>query len=299
MIFKRIIRRLLSILIKRILGILLATKAGREFLFRAYPANMLLIANNPHESYVVNTSDLEIGLKTFVSREAFSSDMFRDVFSLLPKEHSKNTIVDIGANIGTISIYAIANNFFKTAIAFEPEPQNFRLLKTNVALNNLENFFILHNIALSDTSGDTLQFELCVENQGDHRVRVAQKDGLFRENERNVISVKSDILDNYSQEFEKNSTLIWIDTQGYEGLIFSGADSIISKQIPICMEFWPYGLKRADGYDRLLEIFSNSQYQKIVDLRRPDIELKLNRENLEKIARELGFDGKHTDLLIL
>lgn len=278
------------------------SRIGRYFFFKAFPKNSLAVVSCrklSQELYVVNTSDEIIGLNTFVRLEAFDSLKLKKVLSLLPYSHSRKTIVDIGANIGTISIHAVANNFFESAIAFEPEPKNFLLLKANVALNNLEKNFSLHNIALSDDKNNSLKFELSENNYGDHRVRVTRDEGLFQENSRQVISVPSDTLNNYSQKLSKDNTLIWIDTQGYEGHVFSGANLLISRQIPICMEFWPYGLKRAGGYDKLINVFSSAPYKKIIDLNNPDYELKFNIKNLEKIAKNIGSKGNYTDLLIL
>jgi FkbM family methyltransferase len=278
---------------------LVNTQFGRRLLYTAYPPNMFLVALTPRDVYVVNTSDTTIGLDTFVEREAYDSPKLRSVIALLPPTHTKQTLVDIGANIGTISVNAVANGLFERAIAFEPEPNNFRLLKANVALNNLDGRFVLHNAALSDNSEGTLEFELSADNHGDHRVRVAGDAGHFSEEKREVISVKSDILDNHSDEFDRNSTLIWIDTQGYEGLVFSGARAVIANRIPICMEFWPYALERAGGIERLVGVFRGSPYQTVIDLRNPGRQLPMSSETLRDIANGIGFDGEFTDLLVL
>ena len=43
--------------------------------------------------------------------------------------HKKMTLVDVGANIGSISIPALTRNYFSNAILFEPEIRNVTLLK--------------------------------------------------------------------------------------------------------------------------------------------------------------------------
>ena len=50
---------------------------------------------------------------------------------------SKDTLIDIGANIGIYTIYAAKRGH--RIIAFEPESQNFGLLNRHISLNNVDN----------------------------------------------------------------------------------------------------------------------------------------------------------------
>ena len=45
--------------------------------------------------------------------------------------------VDVGANIGTHTVYALRTGRFARAVAFEPEPKNARLLAMNIEANGL------------------------------------------------------------------------------------------------------------------------------------------------------------------
>ena len=69
---------------------------------------------------------------------------------ILGKKHKKKTLIDIGANIGSISIPALARGFFRNAIVFEPEIKNYRVLIANIYLNKLENKIRSINLALSN-----------------------------------------------------------------------------------------------------------------------------------------------------
>lgn len=281
-----------------ILRLMLGMPWGRKIFFNAYLPGNLLVMSNGREAYIVNTADKIIGLETFAYKKAFDSSKLEEVISLLPASHKKELIVDIGANIGTIGIHAVTNGYFKRCIAFEPEPDNFRMLKANIALNDVDEAFDAKNIALSENSNDVLEFELCENNHGDHRVRVSNERGRFNEEKRAVISVNSDRLDNYANEFSKDTTLIWIDTQGFEGHVFAGAGNVIGKQIPVVMEFWPYALKRSNSFDRLIGSFERSSYEKIVDLRNPAVTIDFSLDNLVHIAESLGYHTDFTDLLV-
>src|SRR5262249_532919 len=45
---------------------------------------------------------------------------------------ARDVVLDVGANIGMIAIALVKHGWFRRAIAFEPEPVNFRLLEHNV-----------------------------------------------------------------------------------------------------------------------------------------------------------------------
>lgn len=59
-------------------------------------------------------------------------------------------LFDIGANVGTYSLYAASKG--SKVYAFEPESQNYALLNQNVYLNNLSYKITALNIALSNQS---------------------------------------------------------------------------------------------------------------------------------------------------
>ena len=44
--------------------------------------------------------------------------------------------------------------------------------------------------------------------------------------------------------------LVWMDAQGHEAHILAGAESLMTMDIPILTEYWPYGLRRAGALDR-------------------------------------------------
>jgi len=51
---------------------------------------------------------------------------------------AERMFVDVGANIGTTSIPAVLSEGFASAVAIEPEPENVRVLRLNVLLNDLD-----------------------------------------------------------------------------------------------------------------------------------------------------------------
>jgi len=62
------------------------------------------------------------------------------------------TIIDIGANIGAFSVFSAIESKTGCVLAFEPEPNNFELLKKNIADNRLRRIKPF-KIAVSDETG--------------------------------------------------------------------------------------------------------------------------------------------------
>ena len=68
-------------------------------------------------------------------------------------EVSRTTFVDVGAHVGTTTISALRRFGFSSALAFEPELSNFRLLRANLGVNGLETSIRTYNVAISDRVG--------------------------------------------------------------------------------------------------------------------------------------------------
>lgn len=89
-----------------------------------------------------NTDDLRIAKSNFVKKN-YTKD-----FVPITKD---SIVVDVGAHIGSFSIM-VARSAYKV-LAFEPEPNNYQMLKKNVELNHLKNVSIFE-MAVSGMSGN-------------------------------------------------------------------------------------------------------------------------------------------------
>ena len=69
----------------------------------------------------------------FVLREVLVEETYRDVLPVLPPQGLR--IVDIGANLGSFTIWLSQTAKVTEAFCFEPEPDSFRLLQLNLANN--------------------------------------------------------------------------------------------------------------------------------------------------------------------
>lgn len=122
--------------------------------------------------------------------------------------------------------------------AFEPDPQNFLLLRKNVEINGYKNV-ILINKAVANNNGK-LKLYLCDENKGDH--------GIYDSHDgRDSVEIESVRLDDYFKDHGGKIDLIKMDIQGSEGGAVAGMSDLLNKNdnVKILTEFWPAGLTRS------------------------------------------------------
>ncbi|MEM9014226.1 MAG: FkbM family methyltransferase [Pseudomonadota bacterium] len=269
----------------------------REAFFDAHDAGLLLAQGK--EIFIVNAQDTIISKTLFVDG-AFDFEKFERAATIAKVDSAHATLIDVGANLGSICIPALARNCVKHAVAIEPEPQNFKLLRTNAILNGVDSQMTVHQTALGSHEDRDAVFELSKNNFGDHRIFSACDSGRFGEAERERIHVNISTLDKVVAPVFDQPLFLWIDTQGYEGHILAGAPEILKIAPPAVIEFWPYGLKRANGYERLKEALKGSNYTEFVDLDGDNPNpVALTDENLDRIYRALGENWPFTDLLLM
>lgn len=79
-------------------------------------------------------ADMAIGL-TIGRTGGWNRDETLWIFNQMPR--SGGVFVDVGANIGTQTLYALLFGGFERAVCFEPVPENAWLLRLNTFLNGL------------------------------------------------------------------------------------------------------------------------------------------------------------------
>lgn len=266
-------------------------------------------------SVAVDTGGLRLHLNTadcMVSRGIFANGLSeRPMFERMTQELAARGLgasldgklfLDIGANIGTASCHAVSAYGASLSWAFEPASENVWFLRQNIVANGLEDRVQVHACALSDQDG-SVTFELSDVNSGDHRVRTAAAAGspaLLGESEWSTTEVAARRLDGFVEDGTLDLdrvSLAWLDVQGHEGHVLGGALALLSSQVPIVCEYWPYGLRRAGGLERFGEQLVGRR-SGFVDLNRPAGKV-MPLSALGGLADELGRPDEATDLLLL
>lgn len=202
--------------------------------------------------FTFDSADAIIGKRLYVDR-GYELPLIGRTMELLRREghlssRGSGTMIDVGANIGMICVALLRQGYFDRAIAFEPGPENFRLLETNVAQNGLAGRILTVGCALSAAEGE-MQLELSAYNSGDHRIRHTSSAGAYGEDKRVTVTVPVHTLDGiFAHNRQVNAddvALVWMDIQGHEGQFFRGARKFFARGVPVATEFWPYGILRS------------------------------------------------------
>lgn len=164
----------------------------------------------------------------------------RDFLHFLKLIPNEGIILDVGANIGIMTVWLA--KFFPTSqiYSFEPIPQNIKALKRIISHFKLKNVFIVEK-ALGN---ENRQVEMVMPVLND--VKMQGLSHILHEsidvfNEGNKFTVDMIRLDDLMEIHHKNLkiTAIKLDVENFEAFVLSGAKSIIEKHKPIIYtELW-------------------------------------------------------------
>lgn len=213
--------------------------------------------------YLVDVADrgpITVGL---VGEKTWDEPLMRRTSDLLarllerPEPLKGKVFLDVGGNIGTATLCALKRFGAGRAVAFEPEPRNYKFLKLNLIANDLEARALPVQAAISDAPGE-LVLEIAPENVGDHRIRTGDEagGGDLGEDRRETVTVNAMTLDDAlgrAQVAPEDVGLVWIDVQGHEPQVLAGAANVLASGAPVLLEYWPYGLQRAGGLEAMHE----------------------------------------------
>lgn len=165
-----------------------------------------------------------------LSLEKFEDDETKVIKNLVKKG---DVVLDIGANIGYYTLmFARLVGPKGRVYAFEPEPENFRILRKNVAVNGYKNV-VLVNKAVSDITGKA-ELTVCSYNLGTHTLGKADYKGK-------KISVGVVRVDDYVRDLKIHPNFIKIDIEGAEFNALKGMAATIktSKDLVLLSELNP------------------------------------------------------------
>lgn len=252
----------------------------------------------------LSTSDKSICRETFAGG-VYERDLLENVRRELVRADAWNLVgrdfVDVGANLGSATCVALHHYGAARSWAFEPAPMNAQLLRQNVIANGFADRVIFTECAVSDRDGSTT-FDLSKIGWADHRVEATELSGpslMADEQDRVSLTVTTRTLDSVAASDGLDADrvgLVVVDVQGHEGHVLSGATQLLRSAAPIVCEYWPYGLRRANGLERLQDVIARER-STFIDLGQPSTGPQ-RTESLGRVADKL-HGVAYTDLLLL
>lgn len=171
----------------------------------------------------INDINLKLyDLSTSKTLYHINEDVFEnDEYKILKMQfNDDDVILDIGANVGSVSIYIAKKNPNTKIYSFEALDVNYNNLIKNIEVNNVKNI-TPYNLAVSSSDGDEFKISLCQHNTGSssgfkvdtrenmyYSVPTISLDSIIRNN--NIKKIKFLKMDCEGSEFDilLNSKLI-------------------------------------------------------------------------------------------
>jgi FkbM family methyltransferase len=266
-----------------------------------------MIASEEHDGarFIVRTSDAIAGQQLYVYGGSDDRQVLGRAFSVLGHggerpSPGKGTLLEIGANIGTTTVAALRGGYVDRVVAVEAHPDTARLLQQNLIANSVADRVVVVNAAVTDAVGE-VELVLSEVDSGDHRVRPSNGAGMSELASRSGLTVPGTTVDALIEDGTvklDETQLVWIDAQGHEPTILQGAQSLLSSDVPVLIEYWPRGLEASGGLDRLEGIVASS-YASFIDLRVSADRSTAQASDRLPTLRHAYADYSVTDLLLL
>lgn len=173
----------------------------------------------------------DIQNQIFLSDDYYSRVQLANVFEnfregIIGRQSAGKLFLDIGANIGNHTLFFAKELKAGCIHSFEPVTQTFRILQSNVEINNLTDKVCLHNLGLGK---EACKASTCGYDK--HNIGGVE----LKPDESGDIEIRR--LDDFT--FEEEIFFIKIDTEGAELSILQGAEQTIRKHKPyILLEAW-------------------------------------------------------------
>jgi FkbM family methyltransferase len=201
-------------------------------------------------------------------------------------------MIEIGANIGTQTVYAALAHDFERVIAVEPDSRNLKLLQANVRLNGLTHRVEVVRCAVSSASG-TLELTRTVHNSGASTVeRLAGGPLAEGVSSERVPARRGDELLAELGVRPGDVRLVWIDVEGHEASVLEGMPELLGSRPPLYFEYSASRLAPAQRAVVCRVVFE--VYERAYLHRRGAFE-ELSRDDFERLP---GVPG-HVDLLLM
>ena len=196
-----------------------------------------LIVDAKNGRFAVDPADLEVGAKLRL-HGAYGMDEVGRIAGIIDETSS---VLVVGSHIG--SLVVPISKLCKRVVAVEANPNNFRLLETNIKLNDVTNVE-LHHVAAS-ANEEMIRFQMNTVNSGGSKRVPVHNRYIYTYDNPEIIEVQAYALDAYLDDHAFD--LVLIDIEGSEYFAMQGMTSILGQTKTLIVEFLPHHITNVAG----------------------------------------------------
>jgi FkbM family methyltransferase len=259
------------------------TRYGRDLLIKTIGPRVRFMTVDCGDHLMTFSPEDYLGRSVFVKNH-FDRDHVGRLMGKLAElgisVHGK-TLLEIGANIGTHTVYFGLTGAFARIVSVEPDPRNLDMLEENVVQNGFDDLVVRMPYAASETEG-AIDFFLHPNNHG----KSSPTPGHADDRRITVPALPVPKILERAGVDEADIGLIWMDIEGYEPVACRSMQSLFERRVPVHMEFTAdfYGRENAAEFVALLArhydhcfVFYNDDSQE----RRAVTDIPLDREQFD------------------
>ena len=213
---------------------------GNKYLIKCRPSNLIetnIYRNSNWETYLLNIMSSELGIE-------------------------KEIVLDIGANMGAISIPLSKKHKNIEFHCFEPNPFVFKDLEFNISINSVQNLTAIMSV-VSNSKENQVNFYA----QSNSTNMGLSSTKLNKDIDEHIkILANNTTIDNYTSNLKNRIAVIKIDTQGNELSVIKSAEETIRKNRPTIFfevedEYFKTKEEKINNKKNILEFFNMVNYE--------------------------------------
>ncbi len=183
--------------------------------------------------------------ETFI--EMFIGEPYLNNLPSSIRQKSNPVVIDIGAHIGLFSLYAYTELITPHIYAYEPDPNNFKMLKKNIAVNNLSNAIKPFNVAVgNDGTARFFSSDISSMSATQEVRNLGMHDGTGK-----FIDIRSISITKILNKF-KHIDILKMDCEGSEWKIIKDMSTKRLNISYICMEYHEFAGKKRKHIEEIL-----------------------------------------------
>lgn len=212
-----------------------------------------IVARNDDHSMVFDPSQY-LGESMLASRD-YGRSLTDEIVAFLKDRkalQSGGALIEVGANVGTQSVYLNLAHKFDRCVFVEPDLESAYLLRANIALNGLSQKSSIVECGVGDVEG-----EFCLRRNAtsagqstlrDHHIEhfVTSADLFTRAPTVNVPVVTLDMLLKDQGVSPEQISMIWMDIEGFELNALRGMMNILASGPPMALEYSPIWMSEVE-----------------------------------------------------